>query len=115
MPKKTKTGRGLTGRGLTECMPRNSPLREPLNLRRWFFSVSDATLASRLRSPKNAAPTGSNRGSNPAYGAKKPVAVARECGIICAVAVKYRAMSESENNVETKTFQRLERLRELRI
>jgi hypothetical protein len=38
-----------------------------------------------------------------------------ECGIVSALAVKYRAMSESENNVETKTFQRLERLRELRI
>jgi hypothetical protein len=38
-----------------------------------------------------------------------------DCGLTCAVAVKYRAMTESDNNVETKTFQRLERLRELRI
>jgi hypothetical protein len=31
------------------------------------------------------------------------------------ICVKYVAMSESENKVETETFRRLERLRELRI
>jgi len=41
----------------------------------------------------------------PAYGA-------RYAWICC---VKYAAMTESENKVETETFRRLERLRELRI
>ena len=38
-----------------------------------------------------------------------------QSGIGNGLALKYAAMSESENNVETETFRRLERLRELRI
>jgi hypothetical protein len=38
-----------------------------------------------------------------------------QSGIGRRLALKYAAMSESENNVETETFRRLERLRELRI
>jgi hypothetical protein len=34
---------------------------------------------------------------------------------IVRLALKYAPMSEAENNVETETFRRLERLRELRI